>query len=297
MIFILSKLKAEIISLFSATDIWEKLDAGIEQPQPRHDFSALTFILNMNQQTSKSEDYGEETGLAELASSSSVSLSTKYDVSDDNWDDDSDKTKLVTRTNTSQSRKKPSKLSYLNASLTGLNRMSSYVHLLNESEESLPIFGKEENESSSLCTKMRKQEPFCIFNCRSDKAELHFPHSSQDIDLLGVELEGKNSQNGNISSELEDTGRKSYKNNGNMPENKDDTHALFAKALKNSFEDKSEDVSGVELRETQEEAHIKEPNKSKFHNNISVMVVGGMVEGQVSWKEEVFQLWQVKVIK
>eukprot|EP00092_Neocalanus_flemingeri_P032318 GFUD01035136.1.p2 GENE.GFUD01035136.1~~GFUD01035136.1.p2 ORF type:complete len:237 (+),score=63.64 GFUD01035136.1:1108-1818(+) len=197
--------------------------------------------------------------------------------------------------NSKKASNRTSKLSRLTirqaTSLTGLNKMSAYVPLLNESVESEANFTENENETTSLCSQKRNmdQEPFCIFNCSSDKAELHFPQSSEDS---GVER--RHSKDRNIRTESDDSGIDSHQNNWDEEEFHKDTHALFARALKNSFEHKER--PGVELRETR---HNEEPSstKSKSYNDISVLIVGGMVEGQVPWLKETLSLWQVQISK
>ena len=231
------------------------------QPQPRQNCIALTFILNK-----------ETVQVAPIECSKSSGELVRPTIEENC---------RYSKKNNSRVRKRSLLTLRQAASLTGLNRLSSYEHLLNESEESLVAAFREEDETSSLCSQKRilNQEPFCIFNSSSDSAKLCFPQSSQDKE---------NEVEDNLSQETCSMESHSKQDIQNLEE---DERPLFAKAVKSSLRCEPEVQSGVELRQTSY-AELSRP-----YDIMSVLVVGGMEEGQVSWKKEMFSLWQVKVIK
>lgn len=230
---------SETIWLFHfATEVWEKLDAGINQPQPRHNSITLTFIMDGKYQTANSESSRQELVSTHLASS--------FQKPEKNSTLSSTASKLRQA-----------------VSLTGLNRAGAYASLINLSEERLAPVDAMDSETSSLFSQAGDEEPFCVFNSRSRQAQVHFTRTGKE------EVHSKNHE---------------------------DNHTLFATALNSSCHEMAHSDSGLELRETQENDDLAIP-RSKSQTEVSLLVIGGMLEGQVSWKREDLALWRMKLIK
>lgn len=229
-----------------ATETWEKLDIGRNQPQPRHNLIALTFIGDVKPDTVDSEANEEEVYLPKFLSSSQKT----------------DKSRKLSST--------ASKLK-LAVSLTALNRTGAYASLINLSDDSLAPVDMLGSETSSLSSQAGDREPFCVFNKRSDLAHLHLQRTRQN--------------------EAAETSQ-----NRNQRDKNEDKHSLFATALSRSLQDTTDSDSGVELRETQKTEETYLP-KSRIQDDVSLLIIGGMLEGQVSWKQENLALWKLKLVK
>ena len=198
-----------------ATETWEKLSPGVNQPQPRNNITAL--ITTCEEHTTANDVIEEE-----VCSAVSQALCKKPD-----------------RSNILTSRLKKA------VSQTGLSRQGAYTSLTNLAMDS---------ETSSLSSQVGDRESFCVFNKRSGQAQLHLAAPEEEED--------------------------------------DHNHNMFSTALNTPLIDTPSSDSGVELRESPD---TDSTHSFHYNSQVTLLVIGGMLEGQVPWNKENLAFWKVKV--